>query len=54
VWRLQADYSKAKRLLGWEPTVALPEGLKETIGWISQHLDLYQASNPEGRGGVSQ
>jgi dTDP-glucose 4,6-dehydratase len=54
VWRLQADYSKAKRLLGWEPTVGLPEGLRETIGWISQHLDLYQASNPESREGVSQ
>ncbi|HEY7557670.1 MAG TPA: SDR family NAD(P)-dependent oxidoreductase [Candidatus Binatia bacterium] len=54
VWRLQADNSKAKRLAGWEPNVALAEGLRETIGWISQHLDLYQASNPEGRGGISQ
>jgi NAD dependent epimerase/dehydratase len=54
VWRLQADNSKAKRLLGWEPNVALPAGLRETIEWISQHLDLYQANDPGGRGGVSQ
>jgi nucleoside-diphosphate-sugar epimerase len=41
VWMLQADYSKAKRLLDWEPRVSLPEGLKETIEWISRNLDLY-------------
>jgi len=29
----QADISKAKRLLGYEPSVSLEEGLKRTIDW---------------------
>jgi dTDP-glucose 4,6-dehydratase len=49
VWRLEADNSKAKRLLGWEPNVALSRGLKETIGWMSQHLDLYRVNASAGR-----
>ncbi len=31
-----ADYSKAKNILGWEPTVSLNDGLKEMIEWISK------------------
>jgi nucleoside-diphosphate-sugar epimerase len=29
----QADITKAKRLLGYEPTVSLEEGLKKTLEW---------------------
>ena len=54
VWRLQADYSKAKRLLGWEPHVSLPVGLRKTIEWITQHLDLYQANDPGVPGDLRQ
>lgn len=42
VKRLLADNRKAKQLLGWIPRVSLEEGLKQTIDWIAQHLDLYQ------------
>lgn len=42
VQRLQADYSKAKEMLGWEPQVSLDEGLALTIGWIRKHLDRYE------------
>jgi dTDP-glucose 4,6-dehydratase len=42
VERLWCDNTKAKRLLGWEPTISLEKGLEETIGWISEHIDLYK------------
>lgn len=31
-----ANYSKAKRLLGWEPRTKLDEGLRKTIQWIKE------------------
>jgi dTDP-glucose 4,6-dehydratase len=30
------DISKAKRVLGWEPTVPLEQGLKETVAYFKQ------------------
>jgi len=40
--RLVASAEKARRLLGWESTVSLHEGLQRTIAWISDHRDLYK------------
>ncbi|MDB4779798.1 NAD-dependent epimerase/dehydratase family protein [Akkermansiaceae bacterium] len=34
-----ADFSKAKRILGWEPTVGLLEGLSNQYEWIKKQLD---------------
>lgn len=34
-----ADYSKAKEILGWEPTVSLEEGLREQYEWIKKHIE---------------
>jgi NAD dependent epimerase/dehydratase len=45
VERLAADTSKAKALLAWEPAVDLDAGLKATIDWIDQSLNLYKASS---------
>jgi dTDP-glucose 4,6-dehydratase len=36
----QPDIGLARRALGWEPQMALDEGLKRTIEWFSQHPDL--------------
>lgn len=33
-----ADYSKARRVLGWEPRISLYEGLEETYRWIESRL----------------
>ena len=43
VMRLVADNTKAKKLLDWEPKITFEDGLKKTIDWISNNLDLYKA-----------
>jgi nucleoside-diphosphate-sugar epimerase len=42
VERLWCDNTKAKRLLGWVPTTSLDDGLKKTIEWISENINLYK------------
>lgn len=33
-----ADYSKAKKVLGWEPKVNLEEGLKRQYDWVKAQI----------------
>ena len=33
-----ADFSKAKRILGWEPKINLKHGLTDLYGWMSEQL----------------
>jgi dTDP-glucose 4,6-dehydratase len=42
VGRLLADNTRARELLGWAPEVALEDGLRRTIEWISEHASLYR------------
>lgn len=42
VERLCADTKKAKEILKWAPKISLKEGLKRTIEWFSEHLNLYK------------
>jgi nucleoside-diphosphate-sugar epimerase len=37
-----ADYSKAKELLGWEPAVALEEGLRLQYAWIKEQMETQE------------
>lgn len=37
-----ANIDKSKELLGWQPTHTLEEGLRKTINWFRQNIDLYK------------
>jgi nucleoside-diphosphate-sugar epimerase len=40
-----AEIGKAKRLLGWEPEVSIEEGLKKTVDWSLENIELVKAVN---------
>ena len=42
VGQLLCDNSKAKKMLGWEPSVSLDDGLGRTIEWIKENIKLYK------------
>jgi NAD dependent epimerase/dehydratase len=42
VERLLSDNSRAREVLGWEPKVGLEEGLRLTVDWIREHMEMYQ------------
>lgn len=44
VMRLICDNGKAAKLAGWQPRVALADGLRETVSWIAAHLEQYTPS----------
>ena len=41
VQRLRSENSLAREKLGWLPKTLLSEGLEKTIGWITNHMNLY-------------
>jgi UDP-glucose 4-epimerase len=41
IWHLQADISKAKRIIGWEPKTPLKKGLERTIEWFTTNKQFY-------------
>ncbi len=44
VMKLICDNSKAKKLLDWEPTISLENGLKSTVNWFKDHLSFYKSN----------
>lgn len=42
IWRMYADASRAREILGWRPTIGVREGLQRTVDWFRLHL----ASHP--------
>ena len=44
VQRLVADAGKARSLLDWSPSVSLADGLRQTIEWLAESVDVYKPS----------
>jgi len=42
VFRLCADNTKSKKILGWKPKVRLEEGLQRTAEWLMKHKGQYR------------
>jgi NAD dependent epimerase/dehydratase len=42
VFRLCADNTKSKKILGWKPKVSLEEGLRRTAEWLMKHKGQYR------------
>ena len=42
VYCLLADNRKAKKMLGWSPTIGLETGLKKTIDWIKENIAYFE------------
>ena len=41
------DSSKAKMLLGWKDRIALEQGIRETISWVRDNLEILEKQNYE-------
>ena len=39
-----SDNTEIRKVLGWEPTVSLKEGLRTTFEWIAEQLDAEKAA----------
>ena len=46
VTRLKADARKARKLLGWHPSIGLEEGLRKTIAWHQMDIVLPRTPHP--------
>jgi len=42
---LLQSYDKAELLLGWRPTVAVKDGIREEYEWLNSHRDRWQVMN---------
>jgi UDP-glucose 4-epimerase len=48
IWRMYADATRAREILGWQPKVSLRDGLRETVAWYRQYLAESGGALPEG------
>ena len=41
IWKMFCENSKSRNILGWKPNISFEEGLKKTIKWYKNYIDLY-------------
>jgi dTDP-glucose 4,6-dehydratase len=46
----QPDITRAKRILGWEPQVGFDEGIRETIAYFREHIELVNGTTKRNEG----
>ena len=44
VTRLVSNISKARQLVGWTPRVTLDDGIRQTVKWVEERLEMYDPS----------
>ncbi|MEG6522885.1 GDP-mannose 4,6-dehydratase [Desulfotomaculum sp. 1211_IL3151] len=44
VFKLICDHSKAKELVGWEPSYTLEQGLIETVEFVTKNINLFKTN----------
>ena len=52
IWKMFCENSKSKKILGWEPKISFEEGLKKTIDWYKNYIELYYKKD-KGLSGLS-
>jgi nucleoside-diphosphate-sugar epimerase len=45
IWRMAADWTRAREILDWSPEVSLDEGLRLTVDWYKRYLKVYTQSD---------
>lgn len=38
IWRMYADATRAREILGWNPAISLRDGLKQTVDWFREYI----------------
>ena len=41
IWRMFSDARKARKILGWEPRIDFADGMKITVDWYKQYLNVF-------------
>lgn len=41
IWTMRSDASRARELLGWNPSIGFEDGLDLTIAWFRRYIDIY-------------
>ena len=41
IWNMCADSRRGRELLGWQPKVSFDEGLRITIDWFRQYIEVF-------------
>jgi UDP-glucose 4-epimerase len=45
IWRMCASYDKAQAAFGWTPKITFEEGLKRTVDWFREYIEVFYTKN---------